>query len=641
MLVLREWLSDFLGEHTPTTGEIESLLTFHAFEIEETKVVEGKEVIDVKVLPDRSGDCLSHRGIARELATLVGKPLTYDPFTEERPLTPTTDKITVTIEDPTLCRRFGMALVAGVTVKESPVWLKERLVALGQRSINNVVDATNYVMLALGQPLHAYDGGLFPQKDGKWHFGVRRAKQGETIITLTNDSYELAPDVQLIVDAANDAPAGIAGIKGGKYAEVSTSTSTILIEAANFEPAFTRRASQALRLQTDASKRFENNISRNVVPYALTEVVKLILDIAGGTCEGYVDVYPLPENNPVVPVTLKATNALLGLSLTETEVETIMTRLGFTFRKNSSGWDVVAPFERRDVTIAEDVIADIGRVYGYEHVASVVPTTVPLAEVNARQYYSERVRTFLLSKGYSEIITTSFRKKDEIKLLNALASDKAYLRSTLSENVREALDKNMPYADLLGISTVRLFEIGTIFKKAGEGAGVDERCSLAIGVRMKQQGHTPKDDAALTALAAELETMLGEQLHTHIEKGVLECDLSSLIARLPKPTAYEPFTGSVDITYKPYAAYPFVSRDIALWVPDSVTAESVATLIESEAGELLVRMTLFDEFKKDGRTSYAFRLVFQSYERTLNDGEVGSIMETITKTLVSKGYEVR
>lgn len=641
MVVLHDWLKDFLGDNTPSVTDIESLLTFHAFEIEETKVVHGKDVIDVKILPDRSADCLSHRGIARELATLTGKPLAHDPFVAPRALEPKTPKITVTIEDPQRCRRFGVALVTGVTVKESPVWLRERLEALGQRSINNVVDATNYVMLSLGQPLHAYDGDLFSTQDGVWQFSVRRAHEGERITTLTNDEYTLAPAVQLIVDAGNGALAGIAGIKGGKYAEVTGTTTTILLEAANFDPSFTRKASQFLKLQTDASKRFENNISRQVVPFALTEAVALIRDIAGGTCEGYVDAYPSPEENPEVTVTLTQTNALLGLLLTHEEIETIMARLGFTHRREGDMWHVVAPFERRDILIAEDIIADIGRVYGYEHVSSVVPTPIPLTEVNARQYYSDRVRDLLVEEGFSEVITSSFRKKDEIRLANALAEDKAYLRSMLSQNIREVLDKNMPYADLLGTTRVQVFEIGTVFKKLPEDSGIDEKVMLALGVRTKQTGYTPTDDARLEALKTKLETTLGESLHAHINKGVLECDLTSLIARLPKPSAYEPFVPPRDVTYERHAHYPFVSRDIALWVPEAVSPESVCEIIETTAGPLLVRTTLFDAFKKDGKTSYAFRLVFQSHERTLTDGEVGTTMEAVTNALENAGYTVR
>ncbi len=649
MLILHSWLKDYLGDNTPSVSEIDDLLTFHAFEIDGIEKVGEQDVIDVKVLPDRSGDALSHRGIAHEIAVLTGKPLAYDPFREARTLEPKTEKITVSIEDPALCRRFGMALMIGVTITESPEWLKERLKALGQRSINNVVDATNFVMLALGQPLHAYDGDIFPHPpaggDGVWHFGVRRARAGEKITTLTNDEYELDTNVQLIVDSSNDAPAGIAGIKGGKYAEVTNATTTILLEAANFEPVFTRRASQFLKLQTDASKRFENEISRDVVPYALTEVVKLILDIAGGTCEGYVDVYPTPVINPEVTLTLAQTNALLGLSLIESEVEAILKRLAFAVTPCDGGWTVVAPFERRDIQIPEDVIAEVGRVYGLTHITSVVPPTVPLTEISARQVYSEKIRETLTKLGFSEVITSSFRNKDEITLANALASDKGALRSSLRQNLNEALDKNMPNIDLLGITTLKIFEIGTVFTKGGE-AGVREHFSVALGARVKQQGYSPKDDTLLTETLTKLSEILGVPVHAEIKEGVAEFDLGALLAILPAATSYVPFK-STDVSFVPFSQYPFVSRDIALWVPEGVVgpettqALEVETLIRDTAGSLCIRITQFDEFKKDGRISYAFRLVFQSYEKTLTDEEIAPIMASIVERVAKKGWEVR
>lgn len=641
MKVVHEWLKEYVGDAMPDVAACEDLFTFHAFEVDGIEVVDGKDVLDIKVLPDRASDCLSHRGIAHELAALKGVPLAHDPLREPASLTPHTDKIKVTISDTEACRRFGAALMTGVTITESPEWLKARLHALGQRSINNVVDATNYVMLGLGQPLHAYDAAKFPHTETGWHFGVRMAKEGEEVTTLTGDTYALAPTVQLITDALSGVPAGIAGIKGGKLAEIDTATTTIILEAANFAPQITRKAAQFLKLQTDASKRFENNLSPELVPYALVEVVRLITEIAGGVCEGYVDMYPTPLTNTPVAVTLTQVNALLGMALTEDVVDDILTRLGFTFTKDAEIWTVTAPWGRTDVTIAADVIADIGRVYGYEHVASVLPTPVPLAECNARQYYSEKIRQVLIAAGCSEVITSSFRKKDVITLQNALASDKGSLRSTLTHNIREALDKNMPNVDLLGLSSLALFEIGTVFSKTPAGDDVMEHIALAIGVRTKQQGYTPKDDAPLTALIAKVEETLGVSLQGISDKGVYECNLTEILGTLPVPSAYDAYVPQESVSFTPFSAYPFISRDIALWVPEIVTGDVIEKEIRENAGALLTRVTLFDSFAKEGRVSYAFRLIFQSHEKTLTDDEVGAIMNTLTTTLTAKGFEIR
>ena len=641
MKVLHDWLKDYIGDSIPETIAIEKLFTFHAFEVEDIDVKEHHTIIDVKVLPDRSSDCLCHRGIAHELATLMGSKLEHDPLREPAPLEPKTEKLRVTIENSESCRRFSGALITGVAVGPSPDWLRTRLEALGQRSINNVVDATNYVMLSLGQPLHAYDADKFPHDETGWHFGVRMARDGEGVTTLSNETFTCTPKVQLITDAKGDIPVGIAGVKGGKYAEIDANSKNIILEGANFDPVITRRSSQSLKLQTDASKRFENDLPPALTAYGLTECVRLILEIAGGTCEGYLDAYPNKKENVAVFVPYAQLNALLGLTIPKGDVESILSRLSFTYEATDEGWNVTAPFERTDVTIAEDVIADVGRVYGYEHVASVVPETVPLQELNVRHYYSELIRDALAHEGFSEVITSSFRKKDEIELQNALASDKGCLRSSLRENIREVLDKNMPNADMLRVKSVNVFEIGTVFNRGEGGKNVREHTELAIGARLKQGGYNPKDDALLLEVKAKLETTLGTPLETTLDRGVLTVNLTELLPKLEKPTTYTPFRGASDVTFVPYSSYPFVSRDIALWAPEGTTAEDIDARIKSEAGELLLHSTLFDEFHKDGKVSFAFRLVFQSFDRTLTDEEIGEVMIKITQVLTSTGYSVR
>ncbi len=639
MKVSHDWLKEYLGDDTPPAEKIAELLTFHAFEIEEVLEVGADKVIDIKILPNRGADCLSHRGIAREVATLLGCSLTCDPLSL-KPEMPETDKLKITIENPEACRHMDLALITGVAIKESPDWLKQRLETIGQRSINNVVDATNYVMYGLGQPTHAYDASQF-KKDGEvWHLGVQMAKNGSTIKTLGGVEHELDNSMQVIVNEADGSYAGVAGVKGGAYAELNTGTTDIIIEAGNFEPSLTRRSAQKLRLQTDASKRFENGVSTNIIPYAISEVVALILKIAGGTLEGYAHKRPVDIDNQSVPITLSHINALLGLALTDSDVEDIFGRLGFITTKSGDGsWKVTAPIERTDIIIPVDVIEEVGRVYGYDKVTSVPPTAVPLTEYNARHYYGERVRDVLLSQGFSEVITSSFRKKDDLQLQNALASDKSYLRSTLTKNITEVLDKNAGFTDLLGVNDTRVFELGTVFKKAS--GTVAEHVSLALGVRLRPSGYTGKDDALLASVLAELESKLGVTLKATVDKGVAEINFSELLTELPAVTAYEPVLKLQDSTYKPFSPYPSVSRDIALWVTEGTTAAAVETVLNEQAGPLRVRTSLFDEFTKEGRTSFAFRLVFQSNEKTLTDEVVNVSMEAVYKAVKEKGWEVR
>jgi phenylalanyl-tRNA synthetase beta subunit len=272
--------------------------------------------------------------------------------------------------------------------------------------------------------------------------------------------------------------------------------------------------------------------------------------------------------------------------------------------------------------------------------------------VNPRQFYSEQVRQTLLSLGFSEVITSSFQNKDKIQLQNALASDKSYVRSSLRKNITKVLDENFFHMDLLAIRSVLVFEIGTVFYKVNvedkEGAlghktetGVGEHLSLALGVRQKGNGYTPKDDAPLQAALAELSEVLGVTLDFTVEQGVAEINLSDVIVSLPVPGAYGELTKRTAATYAPVSPYPAMARDIALWVSEGTTADVVVDTLRTPAGNLCVRVDLFDEFTKDGRTSFAFRLVFQAFDRTLTDSAVQTIMDDIYQVVGDKDWEVR
>ncbi|MEM9336664.1 MAG: phenylalanine--tRNA ligase subunit beta [Patescibacteria group bacterium] len=644
MRVSYDWLKEYLGVSAPTPQEIEELLTFHAFEIDEVEEVGDDTVIDVDVLPNRSSDCLCHRGIAREIATLTSKGLYNDPLAHT-PELPTTDKISVAIENKQDCPRFTASLITGVEVKESPQWLKDRLEAIGQRSINNIVDATNYVMLAIGQPLHAYDADLFPQVDGKWQFSVRKAKAGETVSLLAEGGkdedrvLELKGTELLIVDQSSNTPIGLAGVKGGRYAGVHAGTTKIIVEAAHFNPVLTRKTARGLGIVIDASKRFENEPSRELPLYAQADIATLIADIAGGTCEGVVDEYLETVVTPEVEVRTEKVNALLGLTLSQDDMISIVERLGAVVTKSVNGFSAVGPFERTDLLIEEDYIEEIGRIHGLTNITSVIPEPIKLTELNKRQYYSEQLRQLLLEKGFSEVVTSSFRKKDKIQLQNALASDKSFIRSSLIKNISETLDRNVSHIDLLGLVRVQVFEIGTVFMKTEDSVG--EHVSLALGVRTKATGYTPKDDKPLYEAMEAIHQLLGVQLEWRVEQGVAETNLSAVLESLDTPKAYEPITQRSDGVFQAFSSYPAMSRDISLWTNEGTTIKEVETVLNETAGELRVRTTLFDEFTKDGRTSFAFRLVFQSYEKTLTDEEVNVIMDSVYEAVSKKDWEVR
>ncbi len=645
MKVVHSWLKDYLGDALPTPEKMEELFTFHSFEVDGIEEVEGEVVLDVDVLPNRSSDCLCHRGVARELSALLGVELAHDPLKEKTELA-VTDKVIVAIENAEACPRFSATLITGITVGDSPTWLQKRLKALGVRSINNIVDATNYVMYALGEPMHAYDADLFKQVDGKWNFVIRNARVGETVSLLAEGGkaedriVELIGTELLIVDGATDTPIGLAGVKGGRYAGVHPGTKNIIIEAAHFNPTTTRKTARRLGIVIDASKRFENEPSRELVPYAQAEVIKLITDIAGGTFEGWVDEYNEKKVNPEVTIPVMQANALLGLVLSSMDIQSILVRIGATIVSTTGdSFTVVGPWERTDLNITEDFIEEIGRIHGLHNVVSVAPERVPLTEVNVRQFYTEAIRLELIQHGFSEVITSSFRNKDIIQLQNSLASDKSYVRSGLKTNLHKVLDTNFTHTDLLGMPDVRVFEIGTVFDK--NETSISEHTVIALGARTKGNGYNPKDDVILKTACETVEQTLGAKLDWHLEKGVVEANLSIVLNTLPIPASYGEYIAKTPATYKPVSVYPAMSRDIALWVGEGELVHTVESALLQAAGDLVVRLSLFDTFSKDGRTSYAFRLVFQSFERTLTDNEITTHMDNVYQVVAENGWEVR
>jgi phenylalanyl-tRNA synthetase beta chain len=638
------WLCEYLGEPAPSPEVISDLLTKHAFEVEGMEKYDGDTVIELKILPDRGSDCLCHRGLARELSTLLNIPLKNDPLLSSVSVAETSE-IKVTIEDFVACPRFTASIIRGVKVGPSPAWLTARLQAVGVRSINNIVDATNYAMFALGEPTHAYDASKFPKKDDVYNFVVRKSTERETVSLLAEGGKDedrivtLRGGELLIVDGATGTAVGLAGVKGGRYAGVDANTTDIIVEAAHFEPGLTRRTARGLGIVIDASKRFENEPSQTLPPLAQQYLVRLITSLAGGECVGMVDVHESIKIPQAVVVNPRTVCALLGVEISKSEMIAILQRDGVTVVEEGEHLVCTGPHTRTDLNIEADFIEEIGRIYGYHHVVSVVPKPVALSEFNAHHIYAEQIRTCLVSLGFIEIITTTFRNKDEIGLQSSMASDKCFLRSELSSSLGEALSKNAPFTDLLGVSDTRLFEIGTVFTR--EHGVVAEHVSLAFGVRLKTTGYTGKEDGLVTAVLQKLEAALGVPLSLQITAGVAELHISELLKSLPAPTAYASVPKAVDTIYQAFSVYPSVSRDIAMWVNEGTDVESVKTLLTTAAGDLLVRLTHLDTFTKEGRTSLAFRLVFQSQQKTLDGSEVDAQMSAVYDAVAKAGFEVR
>lgn len=632
MKVSLTWLQGYFSEPLPDADAVSDALTFHAFEIEEA----AGDLIDVKVLPDRAAYALSHRGIARELSAVLDIPLSRDPLREELPIYPATEVLKVSIEDPKTCSRYMGALVRNVAVGPSPEWLKSALESVGQRSINNIVDATNYVMLDIGQPLHAFDAGKLTARDGTYAIGVRAAREAEPITSLTGDDYVLPEGSLVITDAHADAPIGIAGIKGGKRAEIDATTKDIVIEAANFEGPLVRKTAQSLKLWTDASTRFQNRLSPALASTGMRDVLEIIRTIAGGELVGVVDIYPEPPAAVPVSVSRARINSLLGSAFSFEEVRTAFDRLGFSYTEVEETFTILPPFERRDLVLPEDLVEEAGRILGYDRIESVELPPLERIPDQARFRGVEAIRDFLIERGFSELSTPSFAKEGEIELANPLASDKPYLRAQLLTNMREALERGKTVAPrFVGtVPLLKLFEIGTVFTKEGEAL------FLSMGVidlAGKQAAGVIKENAA--TLEQELLGVPGAARFS-LDGMMLEVNLSKL--NLEKlGSDYAPVTVTLE-PYRPFSPYPFALRDIAVWTPEGTEESEVTNAIIASAGDLLARIDLFDRFLKDGRISYAFRLVFESQDRTLADIDLDPAMERITASLATHAtWQVR
>jgi phenylalanyl-tRNA synthetase beta chain len=633
----KAWLQTYSKEALPDTSALVDVVTFNAFEIEEVTKINGDDVLDIKVLPNRAHDALGHRGMARDMCALTGTTF-IDPHTYyQGEGNIQVQKPTISIADTAVCSRFMSVRIDGVAVTPSPAWLKERLEAIGQKSINSIVDITNFVQFSINKPMHAYDAALISGGT----LSARYAREGETLTTL--DEKSLTLDDSTLVIADTEKPLGLAGIKGGKFSGISNTTTSVILESANFSGPLIRKTSQKYGIRTDASKRFENVISDALVEEGLRLTISLILECnPGATVSEIVDVYPKQEEVAQVSVSVAQINKVLGTNLTLEDVTKVFSSLLFTYTVNGDVCLVTVPAERLDIRIKEDLIEEVARVRGLASIPSVLPSLTRKGVVHKRMYYENKIRAILFEHGFSDIMTYSFGNVGEVEIMKGQASDKEKLRSTLGEGVKQAFQMNMLNAPLMKLETIKMYEFGNIFTKDSER----RHFALCIDDGKKKTSFTEEVEMLLGEIKRTLGVETIEYETVSSKPYVIEVDFDTLIQTLPEPTGYEPLIQNpLSSSYKTISPYPFITRDIAMWVSDSTTWESVATLCAQVGNPLVVRVDLFDEFSKeiDGvkKTSFAFRLVFQSFEKTLTDEEVNNMMEPYYKVFKENGYEIR
>lgn len=634
MKVSRAWLQMYFDKEIPSMEKLDELFSAHTFEVEDIEKVGDDDVFDAKILPDRAHYMLSHRGVAEDLSVLTGFELSSKTIPEVTPQ-PLAD-LNIKIETE-LCNRYVGRRIDNVIVGDSPDWLKTLLGAVGQKSINSFVDAGNFVMLDCGQPLHIFDADKV-----EGDIVVRMAKPEEKIVLLTGETVVLTPDDMVIAD--DKGPLAIAGVKGGKRAEVTKDTKNIIIEAAHFNPTTVRRTSTKYDLRNDSSKRFENEITPELAGEAMERISSLLLELSPDAKPGeVVDVYPNPVTKWTVQINVSDIAKGLGVNVEKDFVVDVLQKMKCEVEVSGDSLAIIPPFERLDMMIPADIVDEIGRIIGYDGMESVqTPEISDPVQPDKTFFCAEKAKNILIERGYSETILYSLVNKGDFEIVKPLARDKKALRKNLSVKMEEALIMNGRNKDLLALDTIKLCEIGKIFTNEGE------KTQLAIGVLL---GKKKKGVTSESILREDVETFLTEmsvKADVNITTGeygaIALIDFDSLILDLPQPTEIASLNFAElpeDTKYEPFSPYPFMSRDIAVFVDEAVSANDVLDTIVSKAGDLCIKQYLFDEYHKDEKVSYAYRLIFQSFEKTLTDEEVNVIMDEVNKGVENKGWEVR
>lgn len=605
MKISYNWLKWYIPD-APTAEKLAEIFNYHLCEVDSLEnLSDGDVIFDLKILPNRAHDLLSHHGVAKEIASLLN--IKYNDPTPKYKIPeskPTSLKIEIESDK---CRRYMGRIIRNVKIGPSPDWVVEHLESIGQRSINNMVDAANIVMFDCGQPTHVFDLNKVKEK-----IVIRQAKDGETLTTLDNKDCKFKPSDLVIADSSR--VLAVAGVKGGKIAEVDSSTTDVILEVANFDPTSVRKTAQSLNIVTDAKKRYENNLSPELASFAMLELSALIVEMCPEAIfEEVVDVYPKKQEIQKLSFSVNKISKILGLDVSVNEVKDILERYKFEYKNEDDEFQIVVPGMRLDLTMEEDMAEEIGRILGYDKVKGKLPEINFKPKIN--EIYSKILwaRGKLLGEGYGEVMTTSFRDKGEVSVL-ASASDKNFLRANLADGLKESLKLNQTNAPLLGIDNIKIFEIGTVFKKSGEEmhiAYVDKK-------EIKEMTLEEFADSVKNSSAFALGDT-GQGTHDSLNF-------------LPNPTSF-----------KMWSLFPFIARDVAVWVPEDISSEEVQKIIKENAGDMVIRgPELFDEFKKDGKISYAFRLVFQSYDRTLTDAEINEVMTKIGNKIKEKNaWQVR
>jgi phenylalanyl-tRNA synthetase beta chain len=637
----------------------------------------GDIVFDISTWANRA-DLLGVLGFAREVSALTGSSLRQADRSHGSGAARVGDLVQVTIEDPDLCPRFTASVIENVKLGPSPLWMQERLQRLGMRPINNVVDITNYVMLETGQPLHAFDYDLVREH----RIVARRAKPGEQLTTL--DGVDRALDPQMLVICDGGGPVGIAGIMGGGNSEVSADTTRVLLEVANFRGGSIRRTSTHLKLRTEASLRFEKGIGPEMAEFARQRALHLFEQLTGGTiAAGLVDVYPGRQPDRTITLAASRIEQVLGISVPPADVVRILTALGFACQAANGSFEVQPPDWRPDVEIPDDVIEDIGRIYGYDSLpATMLRGSLPPPEPRPLEDLRERMRDLVVGLGYDEIITYTLTdmahlgrvvepgdpvRGQPLAVVNPVAVQHTYLRTTLRAGLLETYAANRRHDD----TAIRLVELGYEYLPV-EADLPHERpvlCALVGGPRETRWDRPGGDRLDFFDAKGAVESLLGTLgvipsftsvtgfglLGGHTATVRAHREEIGVLAQVHPDTAaqfgitepvflvelwLEPLLAAIRArpAYAPPSRFPEVRQDIALLVDESLAAGRLLELVRAHrANTIRVVADVFDEYRgagvPAGKKSLAIRLRYQADDRTLTDDDVARVQGGLLKRL--------
>ena len=635
-------------------------------------------------------DCFSMVGLSREFGIMTNQKALFPVIMVNENGESIEGKASVAIEAHDLCTRFTSRLVTNVTIEPSPLWMQNRLRNSGIRPINNVVDVTNYVMLELGQPMHAYDYDCVADHT----LIARRAKAGETLTTLDGNERELNESMLIIADTKG--PIGVAGVMGGLTSEVTDKTTNVLFEAAVFNGPSIRRTSKALGMRSEASGRFERGVNHKYTAYAIDRAAQLLQQICP-SCKvsvGVIDVYPEPVEQRTVTFTAEQINDYLGTSIEKDRMIDILTKLEFGITESGDTIEALVPTWRDDVTVMPDIAEEVARIVSYDNIAPTIPVAVlSSGGMTPKKALTKEVTHYLAHAGLSQIITFSFMHKDgltnmmlpegdsrytAIPILNPISEEFPYMRTTLVPAVIEAAKRNIAQQN----KDLWLFETANVYEpKALPLTEVPHERPMACGIMMGKvteaawnQAQRDTDFYDVKGVVDGLLAKLGltqydiqpssesyyhpgvsahytvngvtianyGELHPQVVKNfdlsgkvyMFEIDLEAVLSITVPPFRYQSFS-----------KFPGTSRDLAIVAPVSVTSGEIVALIKEHGGEYLESVSIFDVYEGEhieaGYRSLAYNLQFRSMEGTLNDEDIDGAIQAIIDALATKNCKLR